>query len=302
MSATAPPPPAPPPPAPRPTASTTGAGAPAAPRRRLQRVAWLLVLVAGALAYVVVLRVMVSTRNLTFFPSLLLIGSITVPVAVLAFAEVGGRRSSLVASVRPWVVATTAIGGGVVGTVAAGVLEYQTLVTLGVLPMILVGVIEEGAKLVVPLVVFLLWRQQDPRGGVIVGIAAGTGFAVLETMGYGFQALLKAGSISAVDSTLLLRALLSPAGHIAWTGLTVAALWRLRGARRPGRAAWTFVGAYVLAVGLHAAWDGIPGLVSHVVVAVVSLTLLLVLIHRAHRVPARAALTGAAGPPGGLAG
>lgn len=256
--------------------------------RRLQRAAWLLLLVGGAGAYLVVLRVMVSTRNLNFFPSLLLIGSITVPVAVLAFAEVGGRRGSLVASVRPWVVATTAVAGGVVGTVTAGVLEYRTLVTLGTLPMVFVGMIEEAAKLVVPVVVYLFWRQRDVRGGVIVGIAAGTGFAVLETMGYGFQALLKARSIAAVDSTLLLRALLSPAGHIAWTGLTVAALWRLRGARRPGRAWLALIGAYVLAVALHASWDGIPGLVPHVVVAVVSLVILLVLIHRAHRVPALA--------------
>ena len=277
----------------RPTAPTSEAraseGAVGAPRRRLQRLAWLLVLVAGVVVYLVVLQVMVSTRNLNFFPSLLLVGSITVPVAVLVFAEVGGRRAFLVASVRPWVVATTAIGGGVVGTVAAGVLEYRTLVTLGTLPMIFVGIIEEGAKLVVPVVILLLWRQRDPRGGVIVGIAAGTGFAVLETMGYGFQALLKAQSIAAVDSTLLLRALLSPAGHVAWTGLTVAALWRLRSAPRRGRAVWAFVGAYALAVVLHAAWDGIPSVVSHVVVGAISLTILLVLVHRAHRVPQRAA-------------
>lgn len=265
--------------------------------RRLQRAAWLVVLVGGAGAYLVVLRVMVSTQNFNFFPSLLLIGSITVPVAVLAFAEVGGRRGSLVASVRPWVVATTAIAGGVVGTVTAGVLEYRTLVTLGTLPMVFVGMIEEAAKLVVPVVVYLFWRQRDVRGGVIVGIAAGTGFAVLETMGYGFQALLKARSISAVDSTLLLRALLSPAGHIAWTGMTVAALWRLRGARRPGRAWLALLGAYVLAVALHASWDGIPGLASHVVVAVVSLTILLVLIRRAHRVPVGPALRSASSGP-----
>ena len=62
---------------------------------------------------------------------------------------------------------------------------------------------------------------------MIIGVASGMGFATLETMGYGFSALLSSGNLAEVDQTLLLRALLSPAGHVAWTGLTAAALWSI---------------------------------------------------------------------------
>jgi RsiW-degrading membrane proteinase PrsW (M82 family) len=242
----------------------------------VRRLTWLAVLVAGVLAYLAVLRVMVSTQNVNYFPSLLLIGSITVPASVLVLA---GSRSGA----RLSMVALTAVVGGVVGTVAAGNMEYSTLRGLGVLPMTFVGIIEEAAKLIVPLAVVVLTRPRDPRGGVVIGIASGTGFATLETMGYGFQALLRAGNVAAVDQTLLLRALLAPAGHVAWTGLTVAMLWRIPSAQHKARAVLTFLGAYVLAVALHATWDASTSLAAHVVVAVVSLVLLLVLVRRSHR-------------------
>lgn len=171
--------------------------------------------------------------------------------------------------VQPGVVTTTAIAGGIIGTVAAGVLEYDTMTTLGFLPMVVVGFVEEGAKLIVPLAVLLLWRPSDPQGGVVVGIASGMGFATLETMGYGFQSLLAAGNVAAVDQTLLLRALLSPAGHIAWTGTAVAMLWCIPGARRRGRAVMAFLGVFLAAV---------------------SLVSLLVFVQLAHRAPRGARL------------
>ena len=248
------------------------------PSSRARRAAWLGVLVGGVVAYVVLLDVMVRTRNLNYFPSLLLVGAITVPMTVLVFAESGGRRIP----VRGGVVAATAIAGGIVGTVAAGVLEYRAERELGAGAMLLVGFIEEAAKLVVPLLVLLVTRPRDPRGGIVVGVASGMGFAALETMGYGFQELLRAGNLAAVEDTLLLRALLSPAGHVAWTGLTVAMLWRVPTAAHRGRALVKFVGAYLAAVVLHTVWDDSSALAVHVVVVVVSVTVLLVLTHRAH--------------------
>jgi RsiW-degrading membrane proteinase PrsW (M82 family) len=263
-----------------------GGVSPAGSTGRLRRVAWLLVLVVGIVTYEVVLRVMIDTKNINFFPSLLLIGAITVPVSVLVFAETGGRTISVTA----WVVAMTAIAGGVVGTIAAGTLEYETLRELGTVPMVLVGIIEEGAKLIVPFIVYLFLRPENPRAGVIIGIASGMGFATLETMGYGFQALLSAQSISAVDDTLLLRALLSPACHIAWTGMCTAMLWRIHSARHRTRAIAAFLGTYVVAVALHATWDGSTALPVHAVVAGIGLIVLLFFLHRAHRVP-RAAVS-----------
>jgi protease PrsW len=245
----------------------------------LPRLSWLLVLIGGVVAYLVVLRVMVNTENINFFPSLLLIGAITVPMSVLVFAMRDERHGGVRTS---WVV-FTAVVGGLVGTITAGVLEYRTLRDLGTVPMSFVGLIEEAAKLVVPVLVYLAVRPRDARGGVIIGVASGMGFATLETMGYGFQALLASKSIAAVDDTLLLRALLSPACHIAWTGMTVAMLWRIRTARSRGRAVAAFAGTYLVAVILHALWDGSQLVGVHIAVAVTGLVVLMVFLHRAHR-------------------
>jgi RsiW-degrading membrane proteinase PrsW (M82 family) len=81
--------------------------------------------------------------------------------------------------------------------------------------MIMVGVIEEASKILVPATVFVINRRLRWPAAVVLGIASGAGFATtLETMGYGFTALLN-GGLAALDDTLLLRALRAPAGHVA---------------------------------------------------------------------------------------
>jgi RsiW-degrading membrane proteinase PrsW (M82 family) len=238
------------------------------------------ILIGGVVTYLVILLVMIDTKNVNFFPSLLLVGAITVPMSVLVLANQAGPPTR----VPGWAIVFTAIAGGVIGVVAAGLLEYDTLRGLGSLPMVLIGVIEEAAKLIVPMILYLLWRPQDPRGGVLIGIASGMGFATLETMGYGFQALF-AGGVAAVDQTLLLRALSSPACHVAWTGMTVATLWRIRTATHHVRALLAFLLTYAVAVTLHAVWDGSTRLAIHVGVAVVGLIVLGAFVLTAHRSP-----------------
>jgi RsiW-degrading membrane proteinase PrsW (M82 family) len=243
------------------------------------RWAWLLVLVGGVAAYLIVLRTLVATQNPLYVPSLLLLGSAVVPASVLVYAASGPGRPPLGAGL----IAAVAGLGGVIGTVAAGTLEYDTLQRLGTVPMIMVGLIEESAKLVVPVIILIFARRhRDPAAGVIIGIASGMGFATLETMGYGFSALLQTRSIAELDQTLLLRALLAPAGHVAWTGVTTAALWRIPSARHRGRAVGVFVGAFATSVGLHALWDGSDLWPVRAAVAVVSFAGLLCVIHRSH--------------------
>lgn len=246
------------------------------------RFGWILVLVLGLVAYLLELVTMVSTQNLNFFPSMLLIGALTVPLSVLMLST-GGRETI----VPPSIVALTAICGGVIGTLTAGILEYNVLKALSVGQMLAVGIIEEGVKMIGPIILlFASSRLRDVRAGTIIGVASGAGFAVLETMGYGFNALLQSRSIAGADSTLLLRALLAPAGHVAWTGLTCTALWHWRyGAHRGGRGLLGVAGAYVAAVILHALWDGTSILWIHIGVVVISVGMLLWLIHRSHRAP-----------------
>jgi RsiW-degrading membrane proteinase PrsW (M82 family) len=243
----------------------------------LRRFDWLAVLVAGVVLFELVRRALIETQNPNFVPSLILLGAAVMPATFLTF--VAGRR--LPANVPGISLAVTALLGGVIGTVVAGTLEYDTLQRLGALPMLVVAVIEEAAKLVVPAALLLSAYRRTPANGLIIGVACGAGFAVLETMGYALVALVESrGQLAAVDGTLLLRGLLSPAAHMAWTGLSAAALWHTAARQWSGRAVGALVGTYLLAVVLHTLWDSLGTLFAHVVLAVLALGLLGVTTHR----------------------
>jgi RsiW-degrading membrane proteinase PrsW (M82 family) len=124
--------------------------------------------------------------------------------------------------------------------------------------------------------VLLLSRGvRHPADGLLLGVAAGAGFAVAETMGYAFVALVRSGGdLSVVNTVLVDRGVLSPAAHMAWTGLAAAALWRAASVAWRGRAVAGFVGVYLLVAAVHTAWDAAGDGWMRGVLALVSLGLL----------------------------
>lgn len=244
------------------------------------RFSWILALVVGLLAYVVTFVIMLLTRNSTMLPTVLLVGASVIPLTVLLLAQ-STRLGPLVPSRILLVVAAL---GGLFGICAAGLEESLAGLALGRASILLVGVIEETAKLVVPLIVLALAHRVTRGGGIVIGIASGTGFAVLETMGYGFNALLaRNGGLGALDATLVLRGILVPAGHVAWTGAICAALWYLVETSHTVRGTLALVVAYVGAIVLHTTWDATTSGLLHVLIGVISVGALLALILAAHR-------------------
>jgi protease PrsW len=243
-----------------------------------RRWAWVPVLVVGVVLYELLRLALQDTRDAVYLPTLILVGAAVVPVAFVTF--IAGRR--LVFVVSGAVVGLTALLGGVIGVLAAGTLEFETLHRLGVLPLLAVGLIEELAKLLVPAAVLLLFRDAGhPADGLLLGVAAGAGFAVLETMGYAFVVLVRSGGdLVLVNVVLVERGLLSPAAHMAWTGLAAAALWAAALEHWRGRAVARFAGVYLFVAVLHAAWDGARSAWAHALLASVSLGLLLWTAHR----------------------
>ncbi len=207
-----------------------------------RRHAWLAVLVVGAALFIAEERTLVATQNPNLVPSAILLGASIVPLAFVAF--VYGRR--LPYRVAGLAVATSAFLGGVIGTIVAATLEFDVLRDLGGLPMLGVGLIEETSKLLVPLALLIPLRHYRTRAdGLLIGVACGAGFAALETMGYAFTTLIKSGGdITDTVDILLLRGFLSPAGHMAWTGIAAAALYAAAATRRR-REILQFVGAFV---------------------------------------------------------
>jgi len=233
--------------------------------------AWFGLLVGGAVLFVIVERALVATGNVNLAPSVILLGAFTVPIAFTAY--VYQRVSDFDVSVGTLALCT--LWGGILGVVIASLVEARTIQHLGVVPALGVGLIEESAKLVVPLAIFFFGRRYAHEAdGLVIGVAVGMGFAAFETMGYGFTALLKSqGDVGLVQQLLLLRGLLAPAGHAAWTGLACAALWRCR--QSPGAAAVrNAVFTFFLVVVLHGLWDGLGLLATYCVLAAISLGVL----------------------------
>jgi protease PrsW len=237
----------------------------------LLRRSWLHTLAYGLGLYVVVTAATAATDNVHLVPSVLMLGALLVPVTFVVYVF---ERLDVGVDLLPSL-ATCFVVGGLVGTAAAALLEYETLRGLGVLPMLAVGLIEESVKLAIPLVLFVRKRFLDPSAGLLFGVAAGMGFASFESMGYGLVELIQShGRLGPTETLLAVRGLASPAGHAAWTGLVCAALWRAR-ARGPRARAWTpVVAAFCVAVLLHTLWDLTDSSALRVGVAAVSIALL----------------------------
>ena len=198
----------------------------------LLRRRWFQIFVSGLILLYLVERTLVATSNPNYVPSVILLGAFLVPITFVTY---------LYERLPDWEVplphvAICFIWGGVLGTVVAGTLEYDVMRALGFLPKLGIGLIEESAKLIVPLIFYFVGRYRSEAAGIVLGVATAAGFASLETMGYGFASLVSSkGNLGVLDEVLLVRGLTSPAGHMAWTGLVCAVLWRETqgGARDP---------------------------------------------------------------------
>jgi protease PrsW len=236
---------------------------------------WFQVFIGGLVLFYVLERTLLATGDLVFVPSVLLLGAFLVPVVFVIYLD--EQLSNWEVPLTPLVVCF--VWGGALSTSVAATLEYNLLRSLGVLPMLGVGLSEEVAKLILPLVFYLWGSYRSERAGIVLGVSSAMGFAALETMGYGFLALLQTGGdLVALDTVLILRGLLAPVGHAAWTGFVCAVLWRERlKAGHPvlnGRV----VGAFATAVVLHALWDTFNSLPASTSIGFVSLELLSLLV------------------------
>ena len=219
---------------------------------RVLRHTWLQIFVGGLVLLYLLERTLLATQSLNYVPSVLLLGAFLVPVTFVAYLY--ERLPRWEVPLPP--VAVCFFWGGALGTVVAGSLEYDLLRSLGVLALLGIGLIEEGAKLIFPLIFYFLGRYRSEGAGIVLGVSTAMGFAALETMGYGFMTLLQSqGNLLLLDEVLLVRGLTSPAGHAAWSGLVCAVLWRER--KRAGRVVVNgkVLGAFATAVVLHALWD-----------------------------------------------
>ncbi len=228
------------------------------PRRHLL---WWRVMLTAFGFYLLGLVILVFTGNPNLFPTVVLLGSFMVPATYVAFLYDHRHVSRLS-------VTTTALCffyGGILGVFAAAVLEPIFISQLDFLTAFQAAAIEELVKIFGVLLIARHWRHDRALDGLILGAAAGMGFAALESTGYAFTAFLESrGSLSLTVGVMLLRGLLSPLGHGTWTAILACVLFR------EGRATHfhidlKLVGAYLTVVLLHGLWDGVPSLIANFV-------------------------------------
>jgi protease PrsW len=220
---------------------------------------WLKILLLGFLLFIITLIVMIFTGNPNLFPTVVIIGSFLVPVSYVTFFY--SRRK--ICNVNISITALCFLTGGLIGTLFAAIIEPLIIRKLTFGTSFLVGFIEESAKI---LAVFLIARRKPHNSeidGVILGAAAGMGFAAFESAGYAFTSFLQSGgSITYVVLITLVRGILSPVGHGTWTAILAGVLFR-EGRLRKFRFDLSVIITFLTVVALHGLWDGLPTFISN---------------------------------------
>jgi RsiW-degrading membrane proteinase PrsW (M82 family) len=226
--------------------------------RRPERWRWLVVFGGGLLLWILAVITTAITGNPALVPTVILLGSFLVPVTAVVW-NFDHEADSALSGQR---VAYAFIAGGVLGTVAASLLE-SWLVQDGLLTYLGVGFIEEFVKLAALVAFAVGLASYTTRDGLVLGAAVGFGFAALESAGYAFVALFSGqdgASLASLVGTEILRGMLAPIGHGLWTAILGAVLFRAASRSGRLRVTWGLVGAYLLVSLLHALWDSMHGI------------------------------------------
>lgn len=235
---------------------------------------WWLILLIGFALWVVATVVTGFTHDIIMVPTVILVGSFLVPVT----AVVWYLDHDVSPVLRPRRIVDAFVIGGVVGVIAASLIEFLLLPpSAGALALFGVGLIEELTKLVVLIAVAWHLPIYTRRDGIVLGATVGFGFAALESSGYALLALVEfIGKSGALDFgtlviTELSRALLAPFGHGLWTGILGGVLFAA--ASRHGRYRITLgiLGAYLGVSFLHGAFDTIHNLLGYLLVSLIGL-------------------------------
>lgn len=222
---------------------------------------WLRILLAGFFLFLISLITLVITRNPNLFPTAVLIGNFLVPVTFVAFFYERRDRFSVSASST----AMSFFYGGVLGTIAAAILEPVFITSLSLSASFMVGIIEELTKIIGVVLIARHRKYNSIMDGIIIGAAAGMGFAAFESTGYTFTYFLKSGgNLSVAVFITLLRGVIAPVGHGTWTAILSSILLRESVSGK-----FTFnikvLNAYLLVVVLHGMWDGLPYIIDYII-------------------------------------
>lgn len=216
---------------------------------------WIFFRVFGAsvllyLGFVAAWRVFLNDNLL---PGLMIVGSVAIPFSLLIFFfEVNVPRN-----ISLYQVIKLLLVGGLV-SIAVSLVFFKLTDLDSWLGAASAGIIEESGKALTLLLVVRKARFRWTLNGLLLGATVGTGFAVFESAGYALTALGEGGA-APMRHLIVERGLLSVlGGHVLWTGLAGAALWRVRGDRPWSQDMLTdprFLRVLAVCMAMHMTWN-----------------------------------------------
>jgi RsiW-degrading membrane proteinase PrsW (M82 family) len=224
------------------------------------------------------------TQDLILLPTVVLLGSFLVPVVGVVWYLDHDPSPAI----SPRRILTGFIIAGVLGVLAAAVLEFWLVYGPGLFGNLKVGLIEELVKGVA--IVLVAWglRPHSLRDGMVLGATIGFGFAALESSGYALASLfvVQGGhlylSLTSLVFTELVRGVLAPFGHGLWSAIVGGMIFY--GARNGRlRLTWGVLAAYLGVSLLHAAFDSFGSIVGYVVISAIGIVPLVYLWWRGDR-------------------
>lgn len=213
------------------------------------------VLMAFAAAFAVLYLVYYGFENVNAVGGTIMVSAFAVPFSgLIFFFELNAYHDlSIYRTMK-----IMFVGGAIsflVGLVFYDLFPGLDLARLPFSTTLVIGFIEETAKVVVAAYFINRLNTKYILNGILIGAAVGAGFAIFETMGYDYH-------FSATYSSLLTvafqRAWTGIGSHLVWAAITGGALVA---AKRNAKfslnllASPRFLAFYAIAIGLHAVWD-----------------------------------------------
>ena len=192
--------------------------------------------------------------NTNAIPGAMFIGALIVPFSLAIFFW----ETNIPRNISIFDVVSIFFIGGVMSLIFTLILYgYIYVGELNYTGAILVGIVEEVGKIVVAGHYVKKRNTSYILNGLLLGACVGAGFAVFETAGYAFSALLYGGIPNMID-VLILRGALAIGGHTLWAAISTAGLVIAKGERPFDRKMYLdpkFLKFLLLVIALHAVWD-----------------------------------------------
>lgn len=204
--------------------------------------------------FVGLLVMILQFSNTNAIPGAMFIGALIVPFSLVIFFW----ETNIPRNISIFDVVSIFFIGGVMSLIFTLILYgYIYVGELNYTGAILVGIVEEVGKIVVAGHYVKKRNTSYILNGLLLGACVGAGFAVFETAGYAFSALLYGGIPSMID-VLILRGALAIGGHTLWAAISTAGLVIAKGERPFDRKMYLdpkFLKFLLLVIALHAVWD-----------------------------------------------